>query len=98
VEGFRKLGYGVVANSRTIEKAGMLHDPQSVLVEGNIADCSTADRIVASVAEQPAASLPVDLGLLTKVGLNGEKRAPAIEYASRGIRMNAISPGAIRMP
>jgi NAD(P)-dependent dehydrogenase (short-subunit alcohol dehydrogenase family) len=165
VEGFRKFGYGVVANSRTIDKAGIIHDSQTVLVQGDIADPSTADRIVgaalerfgridtlvnnagvfipkpfvdyseadfaaminvnlagffyisqkvipgmlsagsghivnvtATIAELPTTSLPAALASLTKVGLNGVTRALAIEYAGRGIRVNAVSPGAVKTP
>ncbi len=164
-EGFRKLGYGVVVNSRTIGKADLAHDSQTVLVEGDIAEPSTADRIVsaaverfgridtlinnagvfiakpfieyskadfaamiavnlagffhisqkvisemlrtgaghvvnvtATIAEQPTTSLPAALASLTKVGLNGVTRALALEYASRGIRVNAVSPGAVKTP
>jgi NAD(P)-dependent dehydrogenase (short-subunit alcohol dehydrogenase family) len=43
-------------------------------------------------------SLPATLAALTKGGLNAVTRSLAIEYASRGIRVNAISPGVIRTP
>ncbi len=35
---------------------------------------------------------------LTKGGLNAVTRSLAIEYASRGVRVNAVSPGAVRTP
>jgi NAD(P)-dependent dehydrogenase (short-subunit alcohol dehydrogenase family) len=35
---------------------------------------------------------------LTKGGLNAVTRALAIEYAGRHVRVNAVSPGAIRTP
>jgi hypothetical protein len=37
VEGFRQIGYGVVANSRAISQAGMPRDPYILLVDGDIA-------------------------------------------------------------
>jgi NAD(P)-dependent dehydrogenase (short-subunit alcohol dehydrogenase family) len=165
VEGFRHLGYGVIANSRSIGSADLVHDPLTVLVEGDVASPATADRIVsaalerfgridtlvnnaglfiakpfvdyseadfaamiatnlagffhisqrvisemlragaghvvnvtASIAELPTTSLPAALASLTKVGLNGVTRELAIEYASRGIRVNAVSPGATKTP
>ena len=55
-------------------------------------------NITATIAEQPMASLPAALATLTKGGLNAVTRALAIEYAGRGIRVNAVSPGAIRTP
>jgi len=42
--------------------------------------------------------VPAVLAALTKGGLNAATRALAIEYARRGIRVNAISPGIIRTP
>lgn len=50
------------------------------------------------IAEQPLAALPAALTALTKGGLNAVTRSLAIEYASRGIRANAIAPGVIRTP
>jgi NAD(P)-dependent dehydrogenase (short-subunit alcohol dehydrogenase family) len=55
-------------------------------------------NITATIAEQPMASLPAALAALTKGGLNAVTRSLAIEYASRGIRVNAVSPGAVRTP
>ena len=44
------------------------------------------------------ASVPAGLTALTKGGLNAVTRSLAIEYAGRGIRVNAISPGVIMTP
>ena len=55
-------------------------------------------NITATIAEQPVASLPAALAALTKGGLNAVTRSLAIEYASRGVRVNAVSPGVIRTP
>jgi NAD(P)-dependent dehydrogenase (short-subunit alcohol dehydrogenase family) len=165
VKGFREIGYGVVANSRSISKSEVARDPAIQVVDGDIADSDTAGRIVsaaierfgridtlinnagvfipkpfvdyseadfeamtavnlagffhisqkaaswmlragsghivnvtATIAEQPMASLPAALAALTKGGLNAVTRSLAIEYASRGIRVNAVSPGAVRTP
>ena len=49
VEGFRKIGYGVVANSRSIDTAG---DPAVVVVDGDIAGRDTAERIVNGAIER----------------------------------------------
>jgi NAD(P)-dependent dehydrogenase (short-subunit alcohol dehydrogenase family) len=55
-------------------------------------------QITTTLAEQPIHSLPAALASLTKGGLNAVTRGLAIEYADRGIRVNAVSPGVIRTP
>src|SRR5262245_47504243 len=165
VSGFREIGYGVVANSRSIRTSSLPRDTEVLLVDGDIANPDTAERIVrmtierfgridtvvnnagvfipkpfvdyseadfvtmtavnlagffhisqkaasrmleagsghivnitAAVAEQPMASIPAALASLTKGGLNAVTRSLAVEYASRGIRVNAVSPGTIKTP
>ncbi len=51
--------------------------------------------ITATIAEQPVEGVPTVLASLTKGGLNAATKALAIEYAARGIRVNAVSPGVI---
>jgi NAD(P)-dependent dehydrogenase (short-subunit alcohol dehydrogenase family) len=53
-------------------------------------------NITATVAEQPVKGVPAALASLTKGGLNSVTKALAIEYASCGIRVNAVSPAIIR--
>ncbi|HEY2550314.1 MAG TPA: SDR family oxidoreductase [Streptosporangiaceae bacterium] len=55
-------------------------------------------NISASVAEQAQSSSPAALTALTKGGLAAVTRSLAVEYASRGIRVNAVSPGIIQTP
>ncbi len=55
-------------------------------------------NITATIAEQPMEALPAALAALTKGGLDAVTRSLAIEYASRGIRVNAVSPGVISTP
>jgi NAD(P)-dependent dehydrogenase (short-subunit alcohol dehydrogenase family) len=54
--------------------------------------------ITTSVVEQPMAAVPAALTALTKGGLDAVTRSLAIEYAGRGIRGNAVSPGIIKTP
>jgi NAD(P)-dependent dehydrogenase (short-subunit alcohol dehydrogenase family) len=42
--------------------------------------------------------VPAALAALTKGGLNAATRSLAIEYADKGIRVNAVSPGIIKTP
>jgi NAD(P)-dependent dehydrogenase (short-subunit alcohol dehydrogenase family) len=162
VAGYRKQGWAVVANSRTIAASD---DPEVLTVAGDIADTSTAhaviDRALAefgrvdtlinnagiflakpfgdytpedyaavigvnlsgfftisqravaqmlvqgeghivnittSLVEHPNSNVPSVLASLTKGGLQAATTSLAIEYASRGIRVNAISPGVIKTP
>jgi NAD(P)-dependent dehydrogenase (short-subunit alcohol dehydrogenase family) len=54
--------------------------------------------ITTSLVDQPIAGVPSVLASLTKGGLNAATRSLAIEFASRGVRVNAVSPGIIKTP
>jgi len=60
--------------------------------EGHIVNITT------TLADYANASTPSVLTSLTKGGLASATRSLAIEYASRGIRVNAVSPGIIQTP
>jgi NAD(P)-dependent dehydrogenase (short-subunit alcohol dehydrogenase family) len=162
VEEYRRRGWAIVANARTIKPST---DPEVVTVEGDITEAATADRIIgaaldrfgqvdtlvnnagvfiskpftdytaadyalitgvnlagffwltqlavtemlrrgrghvvnisATVADRADSGSPSVLAALTKGGLAAATRSLAIEYASRGIRVNAVSPGIIETP
>jgi NAD(P)-dependent dehydrogenase (short-subunit alcohol dehydrogenase family) len=162
VDAYRKLGYAVVATSRTITPSA---DPGILTVQGDIADPATAERVIAagvaefgridtlvnnagtfvakpftdytqddydvvtgvnlagffritqlaieqmlsqggghivnvttSLVDSPDARVPSALASLTKGGLQSATKSLAIEYATRGIRVNAVSPGTIKTP
>ena len=163
VSGYRKLGYAVVANSRTIADSD---DPMVLTVPGDIARPGVGGRIVeaalarfgridtvvnnagifipkpftdytdedydaitgvnlrgffevsraavtamlsrdggghlvnisTSLVDHPNSQVPSALASLTKGGLNAATKALAIEYAARGIRVNAVALGIIRTP
>ena len=52
----------------------------------------------ATLADVADSGVPAVLTALTKGGLAAATRSLAIEYASRGIRVNAVSPGIIQTP
>ncbi|MER7931124.1 MULTISPECIES: SDR family oxidoreductase [unclassified Streptomyces] len=162
VQGYRKLGYAVVATSRGI---GPGDDAGVLTVRGDIADPATAERVVAAAVERfgrvdtvvnnagifvakpfteytaadyaavtgintdgffhltqqalphllaqggghvvsvttslvdsADSRVPSVLASLTKGGLQSATKSLAIEYAGRGIRVNAVSPGTIKTP
>jgi NAD(P)-dependent dehydrogenase (short-subunit alcohol dehydrogenase family) len=55
-------------------------------------------NISATLADYANSSAPSVLTALTKGGLAAATRSLAVEYASRGIRVNAVSPGIIQTP
>ncbi len=162
VESYRKLGYGVVATSRSIKP---IDDENVITVAGDISDPSTAARVVSaaienfgridtlvnnagiflskpftefteedytsaygtnvsgvfyisqaviphmlaqgtghivsmstSLVDQPDARVPAALAAITKGGLNSLTKGLAVEYAGRGIRVNAVALGLIKTP
>ena len=55
-------------------------------------------NITTTLADYASSSSPSVLTSLTKGGLASATKSLAIEYASRGIRVNAVSPGIIQTP
>ncbi|WP_351227404.1 SDR family oxidoreductase [Streptomyces sp. NPDC002133] len=162
VDAYRKLGYAVVATSRSIAES---QDPDVLTVPGDIAERATAERVIAegvarfgridtlvnnagifipkpftefteedydavlgvnvngffritqlavermleqggghvvqitsTLADQANSHVTSVLASLTKGGLQSATKALAIEYATRGIRSNAVALGTIRTP
>jgi NAD(P)-dependent dehydrogenase (short-subunit alcohol dehydrogenase family) len=54
--------------------------------------------ITTSLTDQAIEGVPSVLASLTKGGLNTATKSLAIEYAKKGIRANAVSPGIIKSP
>jgi NAD(P)-dependent dehydrogenase (short-subunit alcohol dehydrogenase family) len=160
VAGYRKAGYAVVANSRTIVPSD---DPMVEAIAGDIAQPGEGRRLVeaaldrfgridtvvnnagifiakpftdytdadydaitgvnlrgffevsraalaamgdgghlvtisTSLVDHPNSQVPSALASLTKGGLNAATKALAVEYAARGIRVNAVALGIIATP
>ena len=55
-------------------------------------------NISTSLVDHASSRVPAALASLTKGGLNAATKSLAIEYAARGIRVNAVALGIIRTP
>src|SRR5580700_8638249 len=55
-------------------------------------------NITSSLVDNANSNVPSVLASLTKGGLQSATKSLAIEYATRGIRVNAVSPGIIKTP
>jgi NAD(P)-dependent dehydrogenase (short-subunit alcohol dehydrogenase family) len=78
--------------------AGFFHITQRVAAEMLKQGSGHIVSITTSLVDQPIAGVPAALANLTKGGINSATKALAIEYASNGIRVNAVSPGIIKSP
>jgi NAD(P)-dependent dehydrogenase (short-subunit alcohol dehydrogenase family) len=78
--------------------AGFFYITQRAVAEMLKQGAGHVVNITTSLTDQPTAGVPTALANLTKGGINSVTKALAIEYAARGIRVNAVSPGIIKTP
>ncbi|HVJ35934.1 MAG TPA: SDR family oxidoreductase [Terriglobia bacterium] len=77
---------------------GFFHISQKAAAEmlkrgsGHIVSIST------SLVDQPIKGVPAAMANITKGAINAVTRSLAIEYADKGIRVNAVAPGIIKTP
>jgi NAD(P)-dependent dehydrogenase (short-subunit alcohol dehydrogenase family) len=55
-------------------------------------------QITTSLVDHANSNVPSVLASLTKGGLNAATKSLAIEYARKGVRVNAVAPGVIKTP
>jgi NAD(P)-dependent dehydrogenase (short-subunit alcohol dehydrogenase family) len=78
--------------------AGFFHVTQLAVGEMLKTGSGHVASITTSLVDAATSSVPTALANLTKGGLNSVTKELAIEYAKRGIRFNAVSPGIIKTP
>jgi NAD(P)-dependent dehydrogenase (short-subunit alcohol dehydrogenase family) len=87
--------YALVAG---VNLAGFFWLTQRVIAEMLTRGGGHVVNISATIAEVANSSAPAGLTALTKGGLAAVTKSLAIEFAARGIRVNAVSPGIIQTP
>jgi NAD(P)-dependent dehydrogenase (short-subunit alcohol dehydrogenase family) len=78
--------------------AGFFHITQRAAAEMLKQGSGHIVSITTSLTDHAVAAVPTVLANLTKGGINSATKALAIEYAAKGIRVNAVSPGIVKTP
>ena len=86
------------ANVLGANSAGFFNITQAAVAEMEKQGSGHVVSITTTLAEHALESIPSVLASLTKGGLNAATKSLATEYAKRGIRVNAVSPGIIKTP
>ncbi len=81
-----------------VNLAGFFHTTQLAIAEMEKQGSGHIVQITTSLVDHALDGVPSVLASLTKGGLNGATKSLAIEYAKRGIRVNAVALGAIKTP
>ncbi|WCM18586.1 SDR family oxidoreductase [Paraburkholderia bryophila] len=81
-----------------VNVSGFFHITQLAIAEMEKHASGHVVTITTSLVDHAIDGVPSVLASLTKGGLNAATKSLAIEYAKRGIRANAVSPGIIKSP
>ncbi|WP_321938646.1 SDR family oxidoreductase [Paraburkholderia sp. J8-2] len=87
--------YAAVMN---VNMAGFYHITQLAIAEMERHSGGHVVSVTASVVDAAHSGVYSVLAALTKGGLNAATKSLAIEYAKKGIRVNAVAPGIIKSP
>ncbi len=81
-----------------VNLAGFFHITQLAVAEMEKRGGGHIVQVTTSLVDHAMSAVPSVLAALTKGGLAAATKSLAIEYAKRGIRVNAVSPGDIKSP
>jgi NAD(P)-dependent dehydrogenase (short-subunit alcohol dehydrogenase family) len=81
-----------------VNVTGFFHTTQLAVAEMEKQGSGDIVQITTSLVDSAIAGIPSVLASLTKGGLNAATKSLAIEYAKRGIRVNAVAPGFMKSP
>ena len=87
--------YAAVMN---VNMSGFFYITQLAIAEMEKHSSGHVVSVTASVVDQAISGVYSVLAALTKGGLNAATKSLAIEYARKGIRVNAVAPGIIKTP
>ena len=82
----------------SVNLAGFFHISQRAVRQMLTQGGGHIVNITTTLVNQPVKGVPSALASLTKGGLDAVTRSLAIEYADKGIRVNAVAPGVIKTP
>ena len=77
---------------------GFFHITQLAIAEMEKQGSGHIVNVTASLVDNAIEGVPSVLAALTKGGMNAVTKSLAIEYAKRGIRVNAVAPGITKTP
>ena len=81
-----------------VNVTGFFHMTQLAVAEMEKQQSGHVVQVSTSLVDHATSDIPATLAALTKGGLNAATRSLAIEYAKRGIRVNAVALGIIKSP
>jgi NAD(P)-dependent dehydrogenase (short-subunit alcohol dehydrogenase family) len=86
------------ATALGVNLAGFFRITQLAIAEMEKQGSGHIVQVTTSLVDHAIEGVPSVLASLTKGGLNAATKSLAIEYAKRGIRVNAVAPGVIKSP
>ena len=86
------------AHNMAVNVAGFFHITQRAAAEMLKQGSGHIVSITTTIVDQPMAGVPAALASMTKGALNAVTRSLAIEFATSGVRVNAVAPGIIKTP